>query len=208
MKFSHLITTLLGVVLLTGICAADEAMETLQKEMGKIDVVVLDTSLGTIEIALFPEKAPVTVKNFLQYVDDSFYDGTIFHRVIPQFVVQGGGMTPDLNPKETRDPIKNEATNGLKNTRGTIAMARTGVVDSATSQFFINVVDNQRLDHKDDTVRGFGYAVFGKVVSGMDVVDKIVSVETDGQFQDPDKRRRLYQNVPKEPIIIKSIRRK
>ncbi|HPQ38892.1 MAG TPA: peptidylprolyl isomerase [bacterium] len=183
-------------------------METLQKEMGKIDVVVLDTSLGTIEIALFPEKAPVTVKNFLQYVDDSFYDGTIFHRVIPQFVVQGGGMTPDLNPKETRDPIKNEATNGLKNTRGTIAMARTGVVDSATSQFFINVVDNQRLDHKDDTVRGFGYAVFGKVVSGMDVVDKIVSVETDGQFQDPDKRRRLYQNVPKEPIIIKSIRRK
>lgn len=208
MRLFYVFLMVMTGICFTGICRADETLDALEKEMGKVEVVVMETNLGSIEIALFSEKAPITVNNFLQYVDDSFYNGTIFHRVIPDFMIQGGGMTPDLKPRETREPIKNEADNGLKNLRGTIAMARTGVVDSATSQFFINVVDNTRLDHVDNTAKEFGYAVFGKVISGMDVVDKIVSVERDGRFQDPEKRRRLFQNVPKEPVIIKSVRRK
>src|SRR3972149_3391924 len=135
-------------------------------------MVVMKTSMGTIKIELDEAKAPVTVKNFLAYVDEGFYDGTIFHRVIDGFMVQGGGFTADMTQKPTKPAIKNEAGNGLKNLRGTIVMARTSVVDSATAQFFINVVDNAFLDHRDETPGGFGYAVFGRVVEGMDVVDK------------------------------------
>jgi cyclophilin family peptidyl-prolyl cis-trans isomerase len=161
-------------------------------------VVVMETSLGTIKIELDPAKAPLSVANFLRYVDEKSYDGTIFHRVIPDFMIQGGGFTPDMKQKQCHEPIKNEAANGLKNKRGTIAMARTGVVDSATSQFFINTVDNSGLDYKDATTAGFGYAVFGKVIEGMDVVDSIRKVKTGsmGQFQD----------VPKEAVTIKSVR--
>ncbi len=161
-------------------------------------VVVIDTSMGKIEVELFADKAPITVKNFLKYVEEKAYDGTIFHRVIDNFMIQGGGFTPDMTKKPVHDPIKNEAGNGLKNEVGTLAMARTGVVDSATNQFFINVKNNSFLDHKDNSPRGYGYAVFGKVISGMDVVNKIKSVKT-GQ-------KNGYRDVPLEPVIIKSIR--
>jgi cyclophilin family peptidyl-prolyl cis-trans isomerase len=164
-------------------------------------VVVMTTSLGRMEIELYPDKAPETVKNFLRYVDEGFYDGTIFHRVISNFMIQGGGFTPDFKQKETHEPIKNEAGNGLKNVRGTIAMARTMVVDSATAQFFINVVDNPFLDHKDNTPRGYGYAVFGKVISGMDVADKIRNVKTGARGPFP-------KDVPLETVLIESVRRK
>jgi cyclophilin family peptidyl-prolyl cis-trans isomerase len=165
---------------------------------GKKPVVVIDTSLGAFTLELDPAKAPITVQNFLTYVRSGFYDGTIFHRVIPGFMIQGGGLTPDLQEKPTRAPIKNEAANGLKNTRGTIAMARTSEVDSATSQFFINVADNANLDHTGDSPEAFGYAVFGTVTRGMDVVDKIVGVPTTTSGQ--------YENVPVTPVTIKSIR--
>jgi peptidyl-prolyl cis-trans isomerase B (cyclophilin B) len=157
-------------------------------------VVVIDTSMGPIKVQLDEEKAPITVKNFLGYVDDKFYDGTTFHRVIPGFMIQGGGMEPGMRQKRTKAPIKNESTNGLPNKRGTIAMARTGVPDSATSQFFINVVDNGFLD-KAKSGDGVGYCVFGKVLEGMDVVDKIRNVKTGAQ------------DVPVEDVIIKSVRR-
>jgi cyclophilin family peptidyl-prolyl cis-trans isomerase len=162
----------------------------------KKPVVVLETTLGTIQLELDAEKAPVTVKNFLDYANAGHYNGLIFHRVIPGFMIQGGGLTPDMEERKTKAPIKNEAGNGLKNERGTIAMARTSVVDSATSQFFINVADNDFLNHRDETAAGFGYAVFGKVTKGMDVVDKIVAVKTG--------TRGFHQNVPLEPIVIKS----
>src|SRR5208337_2177472 len=158
-------------------------------------VVLMKTSLGRIRIELWPGKAPETVKNFLQYVDEGFYDGTIFHRVIGNFMIQGGGFTPDMKQKPTHTPVKNEAAADVKNDRGTIAMARTGVVDSATAQFFINVVDNAFLNHKDNSPSGFGYAVFGKVIGGMDVVDKIKSVQTGSQ------------DVPVKPVIIESVKR-
>lgn len=156
--------------------------------------VLLKTNQGDVTIQLYPEKAPKTVDNFLQYVRDGFYKNTIFHRVIPDFMIQGGGFEANLKQKETRSPIKNEANNGLSNKRGTIAMARTGVVDSATAQFFINVKDNTFLDHRAPTPADYGYAVFGEVVDGMDVVDKIRNVNTE--------TRDIYHNVPKEPIII------
>nr|WP_211259930.1 peptidylprolyl isomerase [Waddlia chondrophila] len=156
--------------------------------------VKLQTSLGDITLELYPDKAPVTVKNFLQYVDSGHYDGTIFHRVIDGFMIQGGGYTENLTQKPTKEPIANEANNGLKNKRGTIAMARTNVVDSATSQFFINVVDNSFLDFKGENPREFGYCVFGKVTDGMDVVDQIKSVDT--QSQGP------YQDLPVKPVKI------
>jgi len=140
--------------------------------------VSLKTNKGTIVLELYPEKAPVSVENFLQYVKSGFYDGVIFHRVIKNFMIQGGGFDKDFNRKQTKDPIVNEATNGLKNKRGTIAYARTSVINSATSQFFINHADNYFLDHKGKTPQDFGYAVFGKVIEGMDVVDKIANVET------------------------------
>ncbi len=164
----------------------------------KAPVVVLKTSMGEVKIELYPDKAPITVKNFLDYVEAKHYDGTIFHRVIPQFMIQGGGFTPDMQQKPTKAPIKNEAGNGLKNTNGTIAMARTGVVDSATSQFFINTKDNAFLDHRDETPSGFGYAVFGKVVSGMDVLKKIEAV--------PTTTKGPHQNVPTTPVVIESAR--
>ena len=157
----------------------------------------METSMGTITLELNDEKAPETVKNFIRYAKEGHYDGTIFHRVIDGFMIQGGGFTKDMNKKKTHDPIRNEAMNGLKNLRGTIAMARTMVVDSATSQFFINLVDNGFLDFSAPTPQGFGYAVFGKVTDGMDVVDKIAKVKTG--FAGP------HQNVPEEAIVIKKV---
>ena len=163
----------------------------------KTPVVVLSTTLGDIVIALYPDKAPVSVANFLAYVDSGFYTGTIFHRVIPGFMIQGGGFTEGMQSKPTQAPIKNEAKNGLKNDRGTLSMARTQVIDSATSQFFINLADNAFLDHG---VRDFGYAVFGKVMEGMDVVDKIAAV--------PTGTRGMYRDVPQDPVVIRLARRR
>jgi len=160
--------------------------------------VKVDTNLGSFVIELYPEKAPKTVENFLQYVRDGFYDGTLFHRVIDGFMIQGGGFTPDFERKQTRAPIVNEADNGLKNTRGTIAMARTMDPHSATAQFFINVKDNPFLDHTGKTPRGWGYAVFGKVVEGMDVVDKIRKVRTGPGGLFP-------KDVPQEPVVIEKM---
>src|SRR5262249_28045138 len=159
---------------------------------GKNPMVLISTSMGDIKVELDEQKAPVTVKNFLAYVNDKFYDGTVFHRVIPGFMIQGGGMDKDMKEKATKPAIKNEAGNGLKNSVGTIAMARTNVVDSATAQFFINVKDNTFLNHRDETQPGFGYAVFGKVVDGMDVVHKIESVPTGNSG--------MHQNVPNQPV--------
>jgi peptidyl-prolyl cis-trans isomerase B (cyclophilin B) len=159
-------------------------------------IVVMDTSMGTIKIELFEDKAPVTVKNFLGYVEDKFYDGTVFHRVIPNFMVQGGGFEPGLKQKKTKEAIKNEAANGLSNNKYTIAMARTNDPDSATAQFFINVKDNKFLDKSADSD---GYAVFGKVIEGQDVVDKIKDVETGSKGG--------FKDVPVQDVVIKSIRR-
>jgi peptidyl-prolyl cis-trans isomerase B (cyclophilin B) len=161
-------------------------------------MVVMETSMGTIKIELFEDKAPNTVKNFLSYVDDKFYDNTIFHRVIPRFMIQGGGMETGLREKRTKDPIKNESTNGIANARGTIAMARTMAPDSATAQFFINVVDNGGLN-RNQSRDGVGYCVFGKVTEGMDVVDKIVAVRT--------ATRGNHDDVPVEDVVLKSVRR-
>ena len=158
---------------------------------------ILETTMGTITLALDDEKAPATVANFVQYAKDGHYDGTIFHRVIDGFMIQGGGFTKDMVQKDTQTPIKNEAANGLKNARGTLAMARTMVVDSATSQFFINLVDNDFLNYRGPDPRMFGYAVFGKVTAGMDVVDKIAKVKTG--FAGP------HQDVPVEPVVITKV---
>ncbi|AJE03854.1 peptidylprolyl isomerase [Geobacter pickeringii] len=158
--------------------------------------VLVETSMGTITIELFKEKAPISVRNFLSYVKDGYYDGLIFHRVIKGFMVQGGGLDESMQPKKTKFAIKNEAANGLKNTRGTLAMARTAVVDSATSQFFINLVDNAFLDYKGKTPDLFGYAVFGQVVEGMDVVDAIAQVKTGN--------RAGHSDVPAESVFITS----
>lgn len=160
-------------------------------------VVLMKTSMGDIEIELFKDKAPLTVTNFLMYVDKGFYNGTIFHRVIGNFMIQGGGFTPGLAQKTTSSPIKNEAANGISNTMGTVAMARTRDVHSATAQFFINVANNKFLDYKSPTAEGFGYCVFGTVIKGMDVVEKIRKVQTgnSGHFQD----------VPVKDVIINKI---
>jgi len=156
--------------------------------------VRLETTLGVIELELDAERAPISSENFLGYVRDGFYDGLIFHRVIPTFMIQGGGFTPDMQQKQPRAPIANEAANGLRNDRGTVAMARTSVVDSATAQFFINVVDNDFLNHRAPNPREYGYAVFGRVTAGMDVVDAIRNVPTgqSGPFRD----------VPREAVVI------
>jgi cyclophilin family peptidyl-prolyl cis-trans isomerase len=161
---------------------------------GKGTRVVIDTNHGKITLELFDEKAPVSVKNFLQYVDDKHYDGLIFHRIIADFMVQGGGFEPGMKERKTREPIKNEAGNGISNTRGTVAMARTNVPDSATSQFYINTVDNKFLDRA-NAKDGVGYAVFGKVIEGLDVVDSIRKVET-GRM-----------DVPVKDVVIRSVRR-
>jgi cyclophilin family peptidyl-prolyl cis-trans isomerase len=164
------------------------------------EVVVIETSKGEIKVELDNVKAPISVKNFLSYVDQGYYKETIFHRIIANFMIQGGGFNAELQPKSPgKAPIKNEAGNGLKNVRGTIAMARTGMVDSATSQFYINLVDNSFLDHRDESSAGFGYAVFGKVIDGMDVVDKIGVVST--------RKRKGMSDVPVETIVIKDVRR-
>jgi cyclophilin family peptidyl-prolyl cis-trans isomerase len=164
----------------------------------KNPVVEIDTSMGKIKVELFADKSPITVKNFLKYTDDKHYDGTIFHRVISDFMIQGGGMLPGLKEKETRAGIKNESTNGLSNVRGTLAMARTKDPDSATAQFFINVKDNFFLD-KAKARDKVGYAVFGKVIAGMDVVDKIKEVET--------ATRGDHEKVPVKDVVIRSVRR-
>jgi cyclophilin family peptidyl-prolyl cis-trans isomerase len=162
-------------------------------------VVIMETNHGTIKIELWEDRAPGTVANFLRYVDAGFYNNKIFHRVIPNFMIQGGGMNASLFEDSTYSPIKNEAQADLKNTRGTIAMARTGVVDSATAQFFINLVDNEFLNHTDTTPAGYGYAAFGEVLEGMDVVDAIAQV--------PTGSRRGHQNVPNEAVVITSATR-
>jgi cyclophilin family peptidyl-prolyl cis-trans isomerase len=162
-------------------------------------VVTLTTSLGTIELELDAEKAPVSVENFLAYVDAGHFDGTIFHRVIPGFMIQGGGFSGDMTQKPTKAPIKNEATNGLANARGTVAMARTPVIDSATAQFFINLKDNDFLNHSGPGAQ-YGYAVFGRVTKGMDVVDKIAAVPTGSKGG--------HQDVPKTNVVIESAKRK
>jgi cyclophilin family peptidyl-prolyl cis-trans isomerase len=154
------------------------------------------TSKGTFTVQLFDKQAPITVENFLRYADEGFFDGTIFHRVIPGFMIQGGGLTADMKNKRGHDPIKNEATNGLKNKRGTLSMARTNDINSATSQFFVNVADNDFLDHKPGN---YGYAVFGRIDSGIDVVDAIAGVKTGNKAG--------HQDVPVEPIVIESVTR-
>jgi peptidyl-prolyl cis-trans isomerase A (cyclophilin A) len=159
-------------------------------------MVIFSTSLGDLTLELFPGDAPKTVANFLEYVDAGFFDGTVFHRVIPGFVIQGGGFTADMERKATNDPIVNEADNGLKNTRGTLSMARTQDIGSATSQFFVNLSDNDVLDHGQ---RDFGYAVFARVTEGMDVVDAIAAVKTGN--------RAGHQNVPLEAVTVTSARR-
>ena len=161
-------------------------------------MLVFETTLGTIEIELFEKEAPVSSANFLSYVDDGFFDGLIFHRVIPGFMIQGGGFEPGMKQKKTRAPIKNEATNGLKNERGTLAMARTNDINSATAQFFINLVDNKFLNHAGTS--NYGYAVFGKVTSGMDVIDKIAAVKT--------TNRSGHQDVPASDVTITKAYRK
>jgi peptidyl-prolyl cis-trans isomerase A (cyclophilin A) len=184
------IISILGMLMI--LATTTQAEKTIPK-------VIMKTSMGDITIELYPDKAPITVNNFLSYVNEKFYDGTIFHRVMKGFMIQGGGLTPDLGSKPAKTPIKNEAANMLKNKRGTIAMARMPDIDSATCQFFINHVDNPGLDHRDNTPEGYGYAVFGKVTKGMDVVDAIANVKT--------MTRNGRANVPREDITIISIRR-
>jgi peptidyl-prolyl cis-trans isomerase A (cyclophilin A) len=159
-------------------------------------MIRFETTLGDFTIELFDKEAPLSVANFLRYIDDEFFDETIFHRIVPGFVIQGGGFTEDMTQKKTQPPVKNEADNGLKNKRGTLSMARTNDVNSATSQFFVNLKDNEFLDHS----RGnFGYAVFARVTEGMDVIDKIAAAETG--------RRRGFDDVPVDAVIMKSVRR-
>lgn len=161
--------------------------------------VMLSTTKGEITIELYQDKAPKTVENFLEYVRSGHYDGTIFHRVIPGFMIQGGGLTPEMELKPTRGPIESEADNGLSNKRGTVAMARKGGAHSATSQFFINHVDNTNLDYKSkDSDRAWGYTVFGKVIDGMDVVDTIAAVQTTSKGEHGD--------VPTEPVVVEDVR--
>ena len=161
-------------------------------------VVIMSTNHGDIRIELDATNAPITTRNFLDYVDEGFYDGLIFHRVIPGFMIQGGGFDPGMQQKQTRAAIKNEAGNGLPNKTGSIAMARTNVVDSATAQFFINVNDNEFLNHRSESADGFGYAVFGQVVEGMEVVRAIEKVKT--------ARRGFHDDVPAETVTIQSVR--
>lgn len=166
-------------------------------EHGKNPVVLMSTSLGDFRIELDREKAPVTTQNFLDYVNEGHYDGLIFHRVISGFMIQGGGMNAQMKEKKTRVPIKNEADNGLQNKTGSIAMARTSDVNSATAQFFINVKDNDFLDHRNKSPEGYGYAVFGRVIEGLDVVRQIEKVRTGS--------RGGHDDVPLEPVMIKSV---
>jgi cyclophilin family peptidyl-prolyl cis-trans isomerase len=169
-----------------------------RKTAGQNPLVCISTSAGDMRAEIFADKAPTTAENFLDYVREGFYDGLVFHRVIPGFMIQGGGFDKEMGQKSTKAPIKNEAGNGLKNSTGTLAMARTNVVDSATCQFFINVKDNDFLNHQNTSPAGFGYAVFGSVTEGMDVVRKIEKAKTGS--------RGMHQDVPVEPVIIHSIK--
>ena len=189
------ILTVLACGLLSIICAGSAGAG---EPAVKNTAVLMQTNMGNIKLELFAAEAPLTVKNFLDQVNGGFYDGTIFHRIIANFMIQGGGFTADMKQKKTGAPVKNEAANGLKNLRGTIAMARTMIIDSAMVQFFINVKDNAFLDHKDETMQGYGYAVFGKVVEGMDVVDKIAAVRTGVRMRYPD--------TPLMPVVIESVK--
>lgn len=193
-QFPTLAAFVLAFAGLTGINQAQEENKTVSD--AKTVKVVMETSKGSIELELDPAKAPVTVENFVKYVKKGHYDGLIFHRVIPGFMIQGGGFTPDMNQKAVDAPIAIESKNGLKNARGTIAMARTSNPNSATSQFFINVKDNANLDYP--SFDGYGYAVFGKVTKGLDICDAIVSV--------PTKQVGPHGDVPAEPIVIKSVK--
>ena len=181
-------------LMLMGLCLAGSAFAA----EGKNPTLVLETSLGNVKVELFQKEAPISVKNFLDYVKSGYYDGTIFHRVIPGFMIQGGGFTPALSVKPANAPIKNEAANGLKNVRGTLAMARTNMVDSASSQFFINVANNEFLNHREGGPAVYGYAVFGKVIDGLDVVDKIAATQTGMQ--------KGFSDVPVTPVVIKSVK--
>ena len=187
----------LTILAVMAIATAAAGGDSLAKEN---PVIVLSTSEGDITVELYEDKAPQSVQNFLWYVDNGFYDGLIFHRVIPDFMVQGGGFTKEMQKKAGNEPIENEATNGLKNEKGTLAMARTGAVHSATSQFFINLKDNGFLDHQNTTQRGFGYCVFGKVIDGKDVVDAIAGIPTGSSGG--------YDDVPKTAIVINKAYRK
>lgn len=189
MKYTPVIGALLAIPFITGFFGG-----------GDNPMIRMETSKGSITIELFKKEAPKTVENFLAYVDSGHFDGTIFHRVIPGFVIQGGGYSETFEEKDTQAPIKNEATNQLSNKRGTLSMARTSDVDSATSQFFVNLVDNTMLDHRDESRAGYGYCVFGKVVeSDLDVIDAIAGVDTHTQG--------YHQDVPVEPVIIESVTR-
>ena len=183
--------TTLSIFLFSGI-----VMATAADHPAKNPAILMETSMGNVKIQLDSQKAPISVKNFLDYVKSGFYNGTIFHRVMPGFMVQGGGFTAEMKQKATKAPIRNEGGNGLKNDRGTIAMARTGNPDSATAQFFINVANNDNLNRPSPD--GFGYAVFGKVTEGMSVVDKIVQV--------PTGFRMGMGDVPETPVVIKSMK--
>ena len=192
--FSYCRIALIITLVVTAVLTMGRAARA--QEMAETPKIIFSTTHGSFMIELYPQKAPITVKNFLAYVDAGYFDNTVFHRVIPGFMIQGGGFTEQMQKKPTQPPIKNEANNGLKNKRGTLSMARTGVVDSATAQFFINLKDNVFLDHGS---RDFGYAVFARVIAGMEVVEKIAAV--------PTGNKGPYQNVPKTPVVIKSARR-
>lgn len=199
MMLRSMLLVWVGFVLQAGLAFAEEGEPSVEvtptpTPTESAPMVTLKTTLGDITLELYADKAPETVANFLQYVADGHYNGTIFHRVIDGFMIQGGGFTKDMQQKPTRAPVKNEAANGLKNERGTIAMARTADPHSASAQFFINVVNNDFLNFRSPDRNGYGYCVFGKVVSGMDVVDKIKGVRT--------ATRGFHENVPVEPVII------
>ena len=201
MKHAGIWISCLAIAGLAGWSTAGDVTPAAEKTAEKATntMIIIKTGMGDIKAELFDQKAPETVKNFLLYVDDKMYDGTIFHRVIPSFMIQGGGFTTNFVQKPTRPPVKNEAGNGEKNVRGTLAMARTPAVDSATCQFFINVADNASLDHRDNTPQGYGYCVFGRVVEGMDIVEKIKGVQTG--------ERGPHRDVPIENVVIQEIRR-
>jgi cyclophilin family peptidyl-prolyl cis-trans isomerase len=193
MNLKHLVSLLVAAIMIFSLVTSSPANAAKEGN----PMVLVKTNMGNFTIELYPDKAPVTVKNFLSYVDHKFYAGTIFHRVISTFMIQGGGFTPDMVQKEPSAPIKNEADNGLKNLKYTIAMARTNIVDSATCQFFINVQDNPNLDYRDKA--NYGYCVFGKVIEGMNVIDEMKMVKT--------TEKGSYKDVPVKPVIIKSITR-
>lgn len=188
--FAHCRITLIIALVVTGTVTVSRAVRA--QDLADTPKVIFSTTLGNFVIELYPDMAPITVKNFLAYVNAGFFDNTIFHRVIPGFMIQGGGFTEQMQKKPTNPPIKNEAKNGLKNKRGTLSMARTQVVDSATAQFFLNLKDNAFLDHG---TRDYGYAVFARVIAGMEVIDMIAAVPTGSK------------DVPKTPVVIKSARR-